>query len=78
VQPVLHIPVAGLADDRRIGGAHDDEEGLGVDPAVAEVLVAVPARPGRILRVVAVDEVDAAGIRVEAGQLGGRTVVDDE
>ena len=24
------------------------------------------------------DEVDAAGIRVEAGQLGGRTVVDDE
>src|SRR5690606_8112888 len=63
---VLAALVRGLAHDRGAGRLDDGDQQLRVDGAGADVGVAVAARPRRVLGVVAVDEVDAAGDGLDA------------
>src|SRR6202020_3597647 len=53
--------VGGLADHRRIRGLDHRDQQFGIDLPGAEVSVPVAARNWRILRVVAVHQVDATG-----------------
>src|SRR4029434_9213613 len=50
---VLGDPARGLADHRGAGRLDDPDQGVEVDLALAEVLVAVPARVGPVLGVLA-------------------------
>ena len=61
----LGVPGRGLADHRGPGGLDDPDQGVEVDLALAQVLVAVAARVGPVLGVVGVDQVDPAGDRLD-------------
>ena len=58
-------PPRGLADHRGAGRLDDPDQGVQVDLALAQVLVAVAARAGPVLGVVGVDQVDPATDRLD-------------